>query len=46
VKELIDRNDTIKNYVPIGSLKLKLAVARAEGYAWFDILVETIKERT
>ena len=48
MKELIDRNDTIKNYVPIGSLELKLAVAvaRAEGYAWFDILVETIKERT
>ena len=33
MNELIDRNDTIKNYVPIGSLKLKLAVARAEGYA-------------
>jgi hypothetical protein len=33
MKELIDRNDTIKNYVPIGSLELKLAVARAEGYA-------------
>jgi hypothetical protein len=32
MKELIDRNDTIKNYVPIGSLELKLAVARAEGY--------------
>ena len=33
MKTLIDRNDTIKNYVPIGSLELKLAVARAEGYA-------------
>lgn len=33
MNELIDRNDTIKNYVPIGSIKLKLAVARAEGYA-------------
>ena len=32
MKELIDRNDTIKNYVPIGSLELKLAVAKAEGY--------------
>ena len=31
--ELIDRNDTIKNCVPIGSLELKLAVAREEGYA-------------
>ena len=33
MNELIDRNDTIKNYVPIGSIELKLAVARAEGYA-------------
>jgi hypothetical protein len=33
MNELIDRNDTIKNCVPIGSLELKLAVARAEGYA-------------
>ena len=33
MKELIDRNDTIKNYAPIGSLELKLAVAKAEGYA-------------
>ena len=32
MNELIDRNDTIKNYVPIGSLELKLAVAKAEGY--------------
>lgn len=33
MNELIDRNDTIKNCVPIGSIELKLAVARAEGYA-------------
>jgi hypothetical protein len=33
MNELIDRNDTIKNHVPIGSIELKLAVARAEGYA-------------
>jgi hypothetical protein len=33
MNELIDRNDTIKNYVPIGSLELKLVVAKAEGYA-------------
>ena len=33
MNELIDRNDTIKNLVPIGSIELKLAVARAEGYA-------------
>jgi hypothetical protein len=32
MNELIDGNDTIKNYVPIGSLELKLAVARIEGY--------------
>jgi hypothetical protein len=32
VNELIDRKDTIRNHVPIGSLELKLAVARAEGY--------------
>jgi len=31
--ELIRKDDTIKNRVPIGSLELKLAVARAEGYA-------------
>jgi hypothetical protein len=30
--ELIGKDDTIKNYVPIGSLELKLAVARLEGY--------------
>jgi hypothetical protein len=30
--ELIGREDTIKNFVPIGSIELKLAVARAEGY--------------
>jgi len=33
VNELIDRNDTIRNHAPIGSIQLKLAVARAEGYA-------------
>jgi len=33
MNELIKKNDTIKNYVPIGSIELKLAVARAEGYA-------------
>ena len=33
MKTLIGTGDTIKNYVPIGSLELKLAVARAEGYA-------------
>ena len=33
MNELIDRNDTIKNHVPLGSIELKLAVARAEGYA-------------
>ena len=33
MNELIDRNDTIRNHVPIGSIQLKLAVARAEGYA-------------
>ena len=32
MNELIDRNDTIKNHVPIGSIELKLAVAKAEGY--------------
>jgi hypothetical protein len=30
--ELIGKYDTIKNYVPIGSIELKLAVARLEGY--------------
>jgi hypothetical protein len=29
--KLITRGETIRNYVPIGSLKLKLAVAEAEG---------------
>ncbi len=33
MNKLIGKDDTIKNYVPIGSLELKLAVARAEGYA-------------
>ncbi len=30
---LIRREDTVKHFIPIGSLELKLAVARAEGYA-------------
>ena len=29
--KLITRGETIRNYVPIGSLELKLAVAEAEG---------------
>jgi len=33
MSKLIGENDTIKNYVPIGSIELKLAVAKAEGYA-------------
>jgi hypothetical protein len=33
MNELIKKDDTIKNYLPIGSIELKLAVARAEGYA-------------
>ena len=33
MNELIGREDTIKNHIPIGSLELKLAVAKAEGYA-------------
>jgi hypothetical protein len=33
MNKLIGKDDTIKNHVPIGSLELKLAVARAEGYA-------------
>jgi hypothetical protein len=32
MNKLIGKDDTIKNYVPIGSLELKLAVAKAEGY--------------
>jgi len=31
--ELIGIDDTLKNNVPIGSIELKLAVAKAEGYA-------------
>ena len=31
--ELIRREDTVKHFIPIGSLELKLAVAKAEGYA-------------
>ena len=30
--ELIRKDDTIKNYVPIGSIELKLVVAKAESY--------------
>jgi len=30
---MTEKDDTIKNYVPTGSIELKLAVARAEGYA-------------
>ena len=33
MNELIEKDDTIKNYVPIGSIELKLVVAKAEGYA-------------
>jgi hypothetical protein len=33
MNELIGREDTIKNHIPIGSIELKLAVAKAEGYA-------------
>ena len=32
MNELIGKDDTIKNYVPIGSIELKLVVAKAEGY--------------
>ena len=31
--ELIRKEDTVKHWIPIGSLELKLAVAKAEGYA-------------
>ena len=31
--KLIKESDTIKNYLPIGSLELKLAVAKKEGYS-------------
>jgi hypothetical protein len=41
--ELIGKYDTIKNYVPIGSLELKLAVARLEGHT---ILVEETRYHT
>jgi hypothetical protein len=33
MKSLIGTDDTIKNGMPIGSIELKLAVARAEGYS-------------
>jgi hypothetical protein len=29
---LIRREDTVKHFIPIGSLELKLVVAKAEGY--------------
>jgi len=29
---LITRGETLRNYLPIGSIELKLAVAKAEGY--------------
>ena len=32
MNNLIGKYDTIKNCVPIGSIELKLAVAKAEGY--------------
>ena len=32
MNKLIGIDDTIKNYMPIGSIELKLAVAKAEGY--------------
>ena len=33
MKTLIGTGDTIRNRIPIGSIELKLTVARAEGYA-------------
>ena len=30
---LIRREDTVKHFIPIGSLELKLVVAKAEGYS-------------
>ena len=33
MNKLIGKDDTIKNCVPIGSIELKLAVAKAEGYS-------------
>ena len=30
--ELIRKEDTVKHFIPIGSIELKLAVAKAEGY--------------
>ena len=33
MNKLIRKEDTSKNWVPIGSLELKLVVAKAEGYA-------------
>jgi len=33
MNKLIRREDTVKHFIPIGSLELKLVVAKAEGYA-------------
>jgi len=33
MNKLIRKEDTIKNWIPIGSIELNLAVAKAEGYA-------------
>jgi len=30
--ELIRKKDTVKHFIPIGSIELKLVVAKAEGY--------------
>jgi len=32
MNKLIRREDTVKHFIPIGSLELKLVVAKAEGY--------------
>jgi len=33
MNKLIRREDTVKHFIPIGSLELKLVVAKAEGYS-------------
>ena len=33
MNKLIGKYDTVKHFIPIGSLELKLAVAKAEGYS-------------
>jgi len=33
MNKLIRREDTVKHFIPIGSIELKLVVAKAEGYA-------------